>query len=417
MEDLLIVPPNVMHFIFLHFFLPTLEELFHEYKNEFSKKRPIQIFIILLYFSLILIRSLSIYESHKRTTPFITQYEIIWLLIQICGAILDLVSFYLKCLNKISGIFTIIISSYILIHSTIQYYFINDTSGQYFFSAYIVPLILVYIVSGLFICYNYYIFSIALLIGLTIVIIFSFVFLENLKLVNKISIPIICFCLWGSLIIISYFFEQMLRILFYKNKKSGEKVEDLYNLFNVYPNEVLLISENKNVHANSTFFKSFFSDNDKNKNKDSKFNLTYKKVLKLASKMEFEEDSVTMKSIIMQDVNNNIEPEKFQNKIFVIKSKNKEDQHFTYRFGKLEFENTPYLLFIFINLSLTFELEKEKYDKKNKRILLSQITNDMRTPITSMLASEELLEMSGLNNDQKDIEFIENINSNDFEFS
>ena len=121
----------ILHPIFLHFLSNSLEELYHTFKNEFRKKVSIQVFVILIYLMIVLIRGLLIYDSFSKSQSFIVQYELIWFAISLSGCALDLFSFYITCFNKAAGIFSIIICSYILGHSTYIYYFIGSTSGLY----------------------------------------------------------------------------------------------------------------------------------------------------------------------------------------------------------------------------------------------------------------------------------------------
>lgn len=385
----------ILHQIFLHFLSNSLEELYHTFKNEFRKKVSIQVFVILIYLMIVLIRGLLIYDSFSKSQSFIVQYELIWFAISLSGCALDLFSFYITCFNKAAGIFSIIICSYILGHSTYIYYFIGSTSGLYYFPAFVFPLTLVYLVSGIFVCYNYYIFVIALFSGSLTILITSFTLIPYLNMANKIGLPLLLFITCGCYGTASYQFELMIRNLFLQNEKNKERNKDLTNLFNEIPNEVLVVSKRKSIFTNNCFVRSFFPEFLENPNKQ----LTYDQILKLASTIKCsEQEGLTMKTIILKRKENS---KNYQNKIFLMNEHGKNEQHFTYRFGRLEFQGSDSWVYIFNNMSITLELEKEKYDKKTKRVLLSQITHDMRTPINSMLCSEEVLENTVLSTDQR----------------
>ena len=277
-----------------------------------------------------------------------------------------------------------------------MYFFLNTNLTEFIFPSYVIPSFIIGIISGLFICYNFYIFSIAIFFGQTIQIVFSYLLIQNLDFKYKISsgfLPIFLVIFEGTL---SYYFERIVRILFYHSEENKERMNDLIKLFNVFPNEVLLISEDKSVFTNTSFKTTFISTNDHQMDKE----ISYQKVLNIATRLICEEDKANLK-LVLKDFET--KAEEYQTKLFSLKDKEVNENKFTYKCARLEFHSLKSIVLIFSNLSVTLELEKEKHDKTTKRILISQITHDMRTPLNSMLCSEEMLESTNLNLDQKDI--------------
>ena len=91
---------DLIHPIFLSFYSENLETKYHEFKYEFRQQKLLQIMIISLYGTLVMSRGFGIYESKSKTIPFLFQYEIFWFVLQLTGCILDLLCFYIKCINK-----------------------------------------------------------------------------------------------------------------------------------------------------------------------------------------------------------------------------------------------------------------------------------------------------------------------------
>ena len=387
--------PKEIDPFFLSYISRETEEDFYQVRISYTKALINQILIFSNYIIMLIIRILTLITSIVKKDNERIILELIWLVLTIVSTSFDLLLADFFQLYKIKGIPSVIINLYILGHSTYIYFFITDASGQYYFPSYVILTILIILLGGIFQIKNWLIFSLTLFIGEIGIIIFPFCIHPSFNTMSKVMVILGALVFWFSISCIIYSYEKLMKILYLHFIKYKQYFQEMEKLFHTFPNEILIISNDKPLFCNKNFISNFEIITQKNQPKRI---LSASRIQEWSKQMKFRDKEYSFHNILKEPYPlsyiNQEEPMDFNS----LNSK----QSFSYKCFEMIFKNELSMVYIFSNISAFFQLEKEKKEKTERQIMISQLTHDMRTPLSALICAEEDLESSTLNPAQQE---------------
>lgn len=163
-----------------------------------------------------------------------------------------------------------------------------------------------------------------------------------------------------------------------------------------FPNEILIIHNKKPQFINISFTQTFLTRMNLEANNHL---IKWDDLKNIGKELKFENSTLTFQDIL-------INPDEYgeisQNQSMIFNLEGNNNEIFTYRTSKISFNNQESLLYIMSNVSCDKKLERANADKIAKQIQVTQITHDMRTPLSSMIQTEEALELTILDPEQEE---------------